>query len=106
EALDPGGEVGVQPTPPRLGQARVRHLARQRMLEAELALTRQHRAGPPADEVALFEDPPVDVGAPGQLRDGPGPDDPADHGSCLESYLGRGAEQVHPGGQDGLYGVR
>ena len=55
ETFEPRGDARVEPSPPGLGQACVRDLARQRVLEGELVLTRDRRAGLPTDEVALLK---------------------------------------------------
>src|SRR5207249_11951545 len=72
----------------------------------ELALPCQRRTGAPADEVALFEDAPVDVRVTDQLLDGAGPEDPAHHRGRLQCRLGGGREQVDPRGQHRVHGVR
>jgi hypothetical protein len=63
EMFEPGCKSSVQPAAPRLRQTRVRDLARQRMLERELALAGQRRGRSPADEVPLLESEPVGIDA-------------------------------------------
>ena len=66
-ALEPVREGGVQLRPPRLRQARVGDLARERVLDHVLALAGDRGAGAAADEVALLEQPEVRLSALEQL---------------------------------------
>src|SRR4029077_10274306 len=55
DALEPRGEQRMHPRSPRLGQARVRDLAGQCVLDDVLTCAGQARSATPTDEVALLE---------------------------------------------------
>ena len=102
--LEPRGEGSVQLCPPRLGDALVDHLARERVLDRVLALAGKRGAGATADEVALGEQ--LEVGhTADELVDRARPEDASDDGSHLQGRLLRGRQQVDARSQDRLHRV-
>jgi len=103
--LEPAREGCVETRAAGLGQALVRDLPCERVLDRVFAFAGHGRAGPAAYEVALLEDAEVGL-ALDELVHRPGPEDPADRRRRLECLLLRLLEQVDPGGEHGLDRIR
>ena len=86
-------------------QAGVGDVARQRVLDRILAVTRNRGAGATADEVALLEHLQIRFSLLNELVDRPRPEDPADHGGSLQGLLLRRIEQIDSRRDDGLHSV-
>src|SRR4029077_6634876 len=84
----------------------VRDLSGHGVLEHVLALALDRRVELESDGVALLE--PTAIGGDGraELVYGAAPERAADHGRRLQCLLLSRSEQVDPGGDDGLDGVR
>ena len=63
-ALQPACKCAVQPRAPRPGQAGVRNLASDSVLDGVFAVARDGRAGPAPDEVAVLEYPQLRLRTP------------------------------------------
>ena len=101
-ALEPVGEGGVQLRSPGLRQRAVGDLAREGVLDHELPLALQRRAGPSPDEVAVLQQYVVRLLAAEQLTDRPRPERPPDHGRRLQGRLLRRRQEVDPSGEHRL----
>ena len=108
-ALEPVCDDGMRRAPLAPGDAVVRDVAGEDVLEDVLGLTGERRAEPGLHEVALLQ--PGQLGGrgdpvAGQQVHGLGPEDPSDHRRGLQHPLVGGVEQVDARGQHPLDAVR
>src|SRR5438093_6614865 len=103
--LEPVTERGVETSSAGLGDAGVRDLARERVLDRVLPLPGNRRAAATTDEVAFFEQVEIRPLPSEQVDQRAGPERAADHGRRLQrGLLGRG-QPVDAGSQDRMHGV-
>src|ERR687888_1898660 len=105
DALEPLGEARVQPGTAAEGQRGVGDLAREGVLEAELALPGDRRSRPPADEVALLEQIQIDVGLVEERAHRALPERAAGHRRRLQRMPLLLGKKVYAGRDDRLDGV-
>src|SRR5262249_725415 len=91
---------------PGLREARVRDLARERMLDCELPLARKRRAGSAPDEIAPFEELVIRLRTLQKRLEGRRPNLSPDAGRCLECGLFAGREEVDSRREHPLHRVR
>src|SRR5262245_64653476 len=84
EALDPGAKSRVEVRTPGPRNARVRHFARDRVLDRVLALALDRGSQPEPDEISFLEQAEVGLGFRAELVDGAAPEDAADDRGGLE----------------------
>jgi len=84
--MQPAREAGMEVGAHRLGEAGIRDLADQNVLEAVRRLTRDGRAGLRHEELAQEQrfEHALELVEVGELRDRAAPEDPADHRSSLK----------------------
>ena len=102
----PVGERRVQTPSARLGDARVRDLARQRVLHRVLGLAGERRPATAANEVALLEQVEVRPFAFDQVDHRSFPERPTDDRRGLQRRLLDRGKPIHPGGDDGMDRIR
>ena len=106
DALEPGGECCVEPRAPRRRQARVGDVPCQGMLERELTLAGERRAGAAPDEIARLEYGEIGCVAVEELPQRSAPEDAADHRCRLERRLLDRRQQVDARREHRVDGVR
>jgi hypothetical protein len=96
----------MKPTAPCLGDARVRHLPGQGVLEGVLALAGGRRAGARPDEVAVLEHVEARLRPVEDMRNRARPEHTTDHRRSLERSLLRRRQAIDARGEHGVYRVR
>ena len=104
--VQPVGEGRVQAAAARFRDARVRHLARQGVLDRVLLLPGNRRSAAVPDEVALLEQVEVGLDAVEKMDDRRGPEDATDDRCRLKRCLLHGGETIDTGREHRMDTVR